>query len=287
MNNEAGRGILALVRGPRKTAFRDACGPVVPVRSGFSRRHALGGLGALGTGVSLAPRGAHALGPSSLLQIARLSLGGLSDSRPTALDRLARELELRTSLRVDPRPPALRAGDPALFRHPMAVLGGDRGFVAPTDRDLSALRRYLIYGGFLFVDSAEGRAGGTFDESVRGLFARLLPTDLVRTVPSDHVLWRTFYLVSAPAGRVMSLPHVEAIERERRLAVVYSQNDLMGAMARDAYGRWEHEVLPGGEVQREQAFRFAVNLVMYALCLDYKQEQAHIEYILRRRRFSR
>ena len=40
----------------------------------------------------------------------------------------------------------------------------------------------------------------------------------------------------------------------------------------------------GGEVQREMAFRFAVNVVMYALCLDYKTEQAHIDYILRTRR---
>ena len=32
---------------------------------------------------------------------------------------------------------------------------------------------------------------------------------------------------------------------------------------------------------------FAVNAVMYALCLDYKTEQAHIDYILRTRRFPR
>ena len=40
-------------------------------------------------------------------------------------------------------------------------------------------------------------------------------------------------------------------------------------------------------VQTPQAFRFAVNLVLYALCLDYKTEQAHIDYILRTRRFPR
>jgi hypothetical protein len=43
-------------------------------------------------------------------------------------------------------------------------------------------------------------------------------------------------------------------------------------------------VVPGGEEQREQAFRFAVNVVMYALCLDYKTEQAHIDFIMRTRR---
>jgi hypothetical protein len=46
-------------------------------------------------------------------------------------------------------------------------------------------------------------------------------------------------------------------------------------------------VIPGGDVQREMAFRFAVNVVMYALCLDYKTEQAHIDFILRTRRGAR
>ena len=39
--------------------------------------------------------------------------------------------------------------------------------------------------------------------------------------------------------------------------------------------------------QREEAFRLGINLVMYALCLDYKTEQAHIDYILRTRRLPR
>ncbi len=46
-------------------------------------------------------------------------------------------------------------------------------------------------------------------------------------------------------------------------------------------------MIPGGDDQREEAFRVGVNLVMYALCLDYKTEQAHIDYILRTRRYAR
>lgn len=86
---------------------------------------------------------------------------------------------------------------------------------------------------------------------------------------------------------MQAAPYVEGVERDRRLAVVYSQNDLGGAWARDGFGHWEHEVIPGGDAQREDAFRFGVNLVMYAMCLDYKTEQAHIDYILRTRRFPR
>jgi hypothetical protein len=43
-------------------------------------------------------------------------------------------------------------------------------------------------------------------------------------------------------------------------------------------------VVPGGEHQREMAFRMGVNLCMYALCLDYKDDSVHLETIMNRRR---
>jgi hypothetical protein len=41
--------------------------------------------------------------------------------------------------------------------------------------------------------------------------------------------------------------------------------------------------MAGGATQREAAVRLGVNLVMYALCLDYKDDQVHAPFILRRR----
>jgi len=38
-----------------------------------------------------------------------------------------------------------------------------------------------------------------------------------------------------------------------------------------------------GERQREQAIRLSVNIVLYALCLDYKDDQVHAPFIMRRR----
>ena len=35
---------------------------------------------------------------------------------------------------------------------------------------------------------------------------------------------------------------------------------------------------------REYALRVGVNAFMYTLCLDYKQDQVHIPFILKRRR---
>jgi hypothetical protein len=240
---------------------------------------AAAGVAALGPG-----RVARAIGDRTKLRLARLHLPDLPNPRPSALRRLAWELERRTSLVTVPDALELKATDADLFRSPFLLLSGDRGFAQPPEAEVVRLRRFLTFGGFLFVDSSEGRAGGGFDESVRRLLARVLPGDLPARVPDDHVLWKSFYVLRAPAGRILAAPYVEAVERDRRLAVIYTQNDLCGALARDGFGRWEHDVIPGGEAQREQAFRFAVNVVMYAFCLDYKTEQAHIDFILRTRR---
>jgi len=248
----------------------------------FGRRRFLAGL--LGAGLLCGSRHARALGELSKFRLLRLRLPDLPDPRPTALRRLAWELERRTSLVTVPEAIELPIASPDLFRYPLCILSGDRGFSMPSDADTSRLRRYLTFGGCLLVDSGEGRAGGNFDASVRKLLARVLPGDFSKRVPDDHVLWKSFYVLTEASGRILASPALEGIERDRRLAVVYTQNDLCGALARDGFGRWEHDVVPGGDEQRERAFRFAVNVVMYALCLDYKTEQAHIDFIMRPRR---
>jgi len=254
------------------------------VRRSPSRRQLLAAAPTAGAGLLLQGGVARAIGDRSLFRFGRLALPGLPDQRPTALRRLSWELVRRTSLVTASETAELRAADPTLFRFPFLVLSGDRAFALPPEPEIARLRRHITFGGFLLIDSSEGRAGGGFDDSVRRLLAQILPGELPARIPDEHVLWKSFYVLRGAPGRILAAPFVEGVERDRRLAVVYTQNDLGGAMARDGFGRWEHEVIPGGEAQREEAFRFGVNLVMYALCLDYKTEQAHIDYILRTRR---
>jgi hypothetical protein len=64
--------------------------------------------------------------------------------------------------------------------------------------------------------------------------------------------------------------------------VVIGRHDWASAWARDGDGRSRFPVVPGGEVQREMAYRFGVNLVMYALTGNYKADQVHIPTILER-----
>ena len=252
----------------------------------ISRRQLIRGLPALGLG-ALLPRAARGLGAKAKLRLAHLLYAAQNPlPRPNGLRRLAWELDKRTSIDVVLDPVSLRASDRALFEHPFLCLGGDRAFELFPPADLDRLRTFLTYGGFLLIDSADPRPGGGFDQSVRTLCASLFPKHPLAKLKPDHTIGMSFYLLDQPVGRVTSVPHLEGIELDGRLAVVYFQNDLCGAISRDSFGQWEFAVYPGGEQQREMAVRWGINIVMYALCLDYKADQVHIPFILKRRQWQ-
>jgi hypothetical protein len=65
-------------------------------------------------------------------------------------------------------------------------------------------------------------------------------------------------------------------------SIIIGTNDWGGAWAIDANDRPMFPVVPGGEQQREMAYRVGVNITMYALTGNYKADQVHIPTILRR-----
>jgi hypothetical protein len=226
---------------------------------------------------------------ASKFTIAQLAVsGGNWNPRPTALRRMLWEIDKRTSIDCALDPAEVKLADPALHKTPFLCLAGDRAFLSPGDKELAALRRFLTFGGFLLIDSSEGRVGGDFDASVRRLVGDLFPQQHppLGPLPDDHVVYQTFYLIDRAVGRLDLAPKLEGLIHDGRACIVYSQNDLLGAWARDNYGRYEHECYPGGERQREMAFRLGVNLAMYALCLDYKADQVHVPFIMRRRKWK-
>lgn len=169
-----------------------------------------------------------------------------------------------------------------LSTSPLAYLSGDRAFPDFEQPAIEALRRFLKLGGTLILDPAfapDGDTGG-LARSLDRFVGAVLPDSPPKPVPAVHVLYRAFYAVERPVGRVEGPPSLLGCELDGRLAVIRANHDLGGAWARDNMGNWELEVVPGGERQRENAFRLGVNLVLYALCQGYKDEETH-------RRFGR
>lgn len=162
-----------------------------------------------------------------------------------------------------------------------------------SDSVRSKLNQYLKTGGTILFDTRErggfatNAAGGV---GAAGLHLRRLMRGLdipaLTHAPQDHVLTKAFYLLNDYPGRWAGGP----LWVERRggrhndgvSSVIIGANDWAGAWAVDGFGRPMAAVVPGGERQREMAFRFGVNWVMYALTGNYKTDQVHVPAIIDR-----
>jgi len=225
--------------------------------------------------------------PTAVLTVdlPQLQYAGKWNPRPGALRELAVELRLRTRLEPVREPSVVTAESPALFGTPFLYVAGE-GHLPPLGAKAeAALGRFLDLGGMIVFDAADGGADLGFERDVAALLTRILPGAALTRVAADHVLYRSFYLVETPFGRTNTHDHVLGIQEEGRLKVLLIRNDLGGALARDDGGLFTHPCTPGGATQREWAFRFAVNILLYATCTDYKADRAHVETLLRHRRW--
>ncbi len=105
-------------------------------------------------------------------------------------------------------------------------------------------------------------------------------------VPEGHVLTKAFYLMQEFPGRhaggVVWVENETGAANDGVSSVIVGSNDWASAWAIDTDGRHLATPVPGGTQQREMAYRFGVNLVMYAYTGNYKADQVHVPAILER-----
>jgi len=240
--------------------------------------------------VLLSPRPARAFGDVGAFDPRVLLTGSQTGpARTTAPGRWSWELTQRTSAPARLQPTVVHADDAAVVDGPFLYWSGDADVAPLTGVEMAGLRRFFALGGVLFVDDAGAGDRGEpspFGRAARREIARVLPDSAPVAIGADHVLFRTFYLLRRVEGRVEGLPTIEAIVRGGQAQVLFGEHDLGGALARGASGMWEHAVVPGGDLQREHAIRFAINVAMYVLCSNYKDDQVHAPYLMRRRALS-
>ncbi|MGO9838187.1 MAG: DUF4159 domain-containing protein [Polyangiaceae bacterium] len=233
------------------------------------------------------PRPARAFGDVGAFDPRVLLTGNQTGpARASAPGRWAWELVQRTSAPARLRPSVVRADDPAVVEAPFLYWSGETEVAPLTGPEISSLRRFFALGGILLVDdAAPGERGepSPFGKSARREVARVLPDSAPIAIGSDHVVFRTFYLLRRAEGRVEGPASLEAIVHGGEAQVLFSEHDLGGALARGPSGMWEQAVRPGGDLQRERAIRLAVNIAMYVLCSNYKDDQVHAKWLMRRR----
>ena len=167
-----------------------------------------------------------------------------------------------------------------------------------SDATLAKVDAFMKQGGLIVFDTRDQDTsipGSGFQNKALSRLIGQLDIPPLEPVPENHVLTKSFYLMRSFPGRydggtlwVEAEPENEAdrSERSRRTdgvsSIVITSNDLASAWALDDANRPLYPVVPGGEVQREMAFRTGVNLVMYALTGNYKADQVHLPALLER-----
>ena len=149
----------------------------------------------------------------------------------------------------------------------------------------SRINDFLHHGGMILFDTQDRGDGGP--DRLRSLTEGLDIPPLA-VVTEDHVLTRSYYLLRELSGRYQGAPTYAQQggdpANDGVSPVVIGGNDWAAAWAIDKHGQPLFAAMPGGEQQREMAYRFGVNLVMYALTGNYKADQVHLPAILERLR---
>jgi len=205
--------------------------------------------------------------------------GGDWDPYPTAYKEILHYLTTTTSVKAQRARRELSLNAPELFFSPFLYMSGQEEFASFTRQEIENLKRYLFCGGLLFIDDASGGKNLDFDRAVRREMEKLFPDSRLKRLPPDHAVFRSFYLSPSVVGRRVGNPYLESIDIDGQTVVIYSQNDLGGAWVRDRLGNWLYECVPGGELQRLEAMKLFLNIIIYSLTGTYKRDAIHQPYI--------
>ena len=169
------------------------------------------------------------------------------------------------------------------------------------DATLAKVDAYMKQGGIILFDTRDYHISptGAQDQSPGAkALARLvgnLDIPPLAPVPEAHVLTKAFYLMRGFPGRwdggtlwaeAQDDGSGRNSSRARRSdgvsSILITSNDFAAAWALDERNQPLYPAVPGGEMQREMAFRSGVNIVMYALTGNYKADQVHVPALLER-----
>ncbi|MGH7793743.1 MAG: DUF4159 domain-containing protein [Candidatus Binatia bacterium] len=208
--------------------------------------------------------------------------GGDWNPHPLAVTPLMQELMTRTSVEAAAQRHEVTLGDQDLFNYPFLYLTGKYEFDPFGPEEIETLRRFLSYGGFMLIDDALGQQGYGFDKAVRREMQRIFPGNEFGRLPSGHAALRSYYLLRRIGGVRIVSPTLDGITVGNSMPVIYCQNNLGGAWERDQTGRWTNACTPGGEAQRRDSFHLGINLILYAMTENYKEDLIHVPFIRRR-----
>lgn len=185
------------------------------------------------------------------------------DSAPMVPANLVDSVARYTTIDVAPTGVIVPLGSRDLFRHPLAYMTGHLP-VRFSAEERETLREYCRRGGMLFVDDHNHDIDGEFHRTAWEEIARAVGP--LADLPNDHELYRCFFAFpdGPPTtshelngwGDNLVHKHLQAVQREGRIAVLYSSKDYSS--------EWNYHPDNKRFLSVDNT-RFGVNVVVYAL----------------------
>ena len=155
--------------------------------------------------------------------------------------------------------------DAAIFEMPFLFVTGTMDFTL-TDKQRANLRQFLMNGGVLFAEAAEGRQ--SFDVAFRAEMEKVLPGRQLAALPANHSIFKqpgAIGMVKARSAlavksgnQIEVAPEMYGIDLNGSLAVIYSPHDLSAG--------WERAIAPYAQgYEATDATAIGVNVLYYAV----------------------
>ncbi len=185
------------------------------------------------------------------------------DSAPLVAANVIDSVARYTAIDVAPTGVIVPLGSRDLFKYPLVWLTGHLP-VRFSDVERRTLREYCARGGLLFVDDHNHDVDGEFHRTAWEEIA--LAVGPLADLPNDHALYRCFFrFPDGPPttshelngwGDNLVHKHLQAVQLDGRLAVLYSSKDYSS--------EWNYHPDNKRFLSVDNT-KFGVNLVVYAL----------------------
>ena len=192
--------------------------------------------------------------------IAQVQYGGGGDwyGDQTTIHNWLKRLRSVTDIETADDRVIVKLTNRTLYQYPMLYIVG-HGNIRLNEKEVDALRSYLMRGGFLFANDDYG-----LDKSFRREMRRVFPNQELQPIPNSHLIYHCFY--DFPNGLPKIHEHDAApaqgfgLFHEGRMVVYYAYSADIGDGLEDA------EVHPDDSPEvRQLAAKMAVNIAVYAL----------------------
>ncbi len=147
--------------------------------------------------------------------------------------------------------------DPQLYETPFIFMNGHDDFVFTTE-EIENLKTYLSHGGFFFASGC--CTNPAFPKAWRREFSRIFLNEKVKTLPYDHLIYRSFYKID----------HIHVVTENRDLLLegLFYDENLVAVMGEDGVCcsfSADNNCNKGNGVAPEDGKKLALNIAVYAL----------------------